>query len=146
MVALALGRDPPSRKRRSPRPPASSASTTRHRDSCYGTSFDRRVRNLGITQARTPFRSPQGNAIAKRWVRSVRTECLDHVFIFNERHLQKVLAEYVGYFNHWRPHRSIGQRAPGASRTRASHRSDQAGKIIAIPVLGGLHHVYQQAT
>ena len=55
---------------------ASSASTTRHRDSCYGTSFDRRVRNLGITQARTPFRSPRGNAIAKRWVRSVRTECL----------------------------------------------------------------------
>ena len=43
---------------------------------------------------------------------SCRTECLDHVFIFNERHLATVLAEYVGYFNHWRPHRSIGQRAP----------------------------------
>src|SRR5262249_10200556 len=77
-------------------------------------SFDRRVRNLGITQVRTPFRSPRANAIAERWVRSVRTECLDHVFIFNERHLQKVLAEYVGYFNRWRPHRSIGQRAPCA--------------------------------
>ena len=115
------------------------------RDSCYGTSFDRRVRNLGITQARTPFRSPRANAIAERWVRSVRTECLDHVFIFSEWHLQKVLAEYVGYFNHWRSHRSIGQRAPCAPRTRASHRSDQAGKIIAIPVLGGLHHVYKQA-
>ena len=89
MVALALGRDPPSRKRRSPRPPASSASTTRHRDCCYGTSFDRRVRNLGITQARTPFRSPRANAIAQRWVRSVRTECLDHVFIFSEWHLQR---------------------------------------------------------
>ena len=56
-------------------------------------------------------------------MRSVRTECLDHVFIFNERHLEKVLAEYVGYFNHWRPHR-------------------QAGEIFAIPALGGLHHVY----
>src|SRR5262249_39930208 len=65
------------------------------RDSCYGTSFDRRVRNLGITQVRTPFRSPRANAIAERWVRSVRTECLDHVFIFNEGHLQKVLGEYV---------------------------------------------------
>ena len=116
----------------------------RDRDSCYGPSFDRRVRPLGIAQARTPFRSPRANAIAERWVRSVRTECLDHVFIFNERHLQKVLAEYVGYFNHWRPHRSVGQCAPCAPRTRASHRSDQAGKIIAIPVLGGLHHVYQQ--
>ena len=118
MVALALGRDSPSRICRSPLPPASSASTTRHRDSCYGTSFDRQVRNLGITQARTPFRSARANAIAKRWVRSVRTECLDHVFIFSEWHQQKVLAEYVGYFNHWRPHRSIGQRAPCAPRTR----------------------------
>jgi hypothetical protein len=47
------------------------------RDACFGTSFDRRVRNLGIAQARTPFRSPRANAIAERWVRSVRTECLD---------------------------------------------------------------------
>jgi len=69
------------------------------RDSCYGTTFDRRVRNIGIAQIRTAFRSPRANAIAERWVRSVRTECLDHVFIFNERHLQKVLAEYVGYLN-----------------------------------------------
>jgi hypothetical protein len=65
------------------------------RDNCYGTSFDRRVRRLGIAQARTPFSSPRANAIAECWVRSVRTECLDHVFIFNERHLQKVLAEFV---------------------------------------------------
>jgi transposase InsO family protein len=94
------------------------------RDSRYGTSFNRRVRNLGITHARTPFRSPRANAIAERWVRPVRTECLDHVFIFNERHLQKVLAEYVGYFNRWRPHRSIGQPAtpapPGALKLERS--------------------------
>src|SRR5499433_368144 len=56
--------------------------------------FDRRVRNIGVAQVRTPFRAPRANAIAERWVRSVRTECLDHVFIFNGRHLQKVLAEY----------------------------------------------------
>jgi transposase InsO family protein len=68
--------------------------------SCADTSFDRRVRRVGIAQARTPFRSPRANAIAERWVRSVRTECLDHVFIFNERHLQKVLAEYVGLYEH----------------------------------------------
>ena len=120
-------------------------SLLRDRDSRYGTTFDRRVRNIGIAQIRTPFRSPRANAIAERWVRSVRTECLDHVFIFNERHLQKVLAEYVGYFNDWRPHRSLGQRAPCASRAGASHRSAQAREIIAIPVLEGLHHVYQQA-
>jgi len=115
------------------------------RDSCYGGRFDRRLRHLGIAQARTPFRSPQANAIAERWVRSVRTECLDHVFIFNGRHLEKVLGEYVGYFNHWRPHRTIGQRAPCAPATHASYPSAQTGEIIAIPVLGGLHHVYQRA-
>ena len=115
------------------------------RDSCYGTPFDRRARKLGIVQVCTPFRSPRANAIAERWVRSVRIECLDHVFIFNERHLQKVLGEYVGYFNHWRPHRSIGQRAPCAPATPAPRRSAQGQKVIAIPVLGGLHHVYQLA-
>ena len=117
----------------------------RDSDSRYGTTFDRRVRNIGIAQIRTPFRSPRANAIAERWVRSVRTECLDHVFTLNERHLQRVLPEYVGYFNDWRPHRSIGQRAPCAPLARASHRNAQARKIIAIPVLGGLHHLYQQA-
>jgi hypothetical protein len=55
------------------------------------------------------------------------------------------LGRVVGYFNNWRPHRSIGQRAPCAPSTPAPHRSAQAGKIIAILVLGGLHHVYQRA-
>ena len=87
----------------------------RDRDSCYGATFDRRVRTIGIAQVRTPFRSPRANAIAERWVRSVRTECLDRVFIFNDRHLQKVLAEYVSYFNDWRPHRIAG--TTGALRT-----------------------------
>src|SRR5262249_9984720 len=82
------------------------------RDSCYGATFDRRVCNLGIAQIRMPFRSQRANAIAELWVRSIRTECLDHVFIFNERDLQRVLAEYVAYSNGWRPHRSLGQRAP----------------------------------
>jgi transposase InsO family protein len=98
------------------------------RDSRYGTIFDRRVRRLGIIQARTPARSPRTNAIAERWVRSVRAECLDHVFIFNERHLQRVLAEYVGYFNDWRPHRSLRQHAPCAPRAGASHRSADKSK------------------
>ena len=113
------------------------------RDSRYGERFDRRLLGLGIRQIRTPYRSPQANSIAERWVRSARAECLDHMLIFNERHLRRVLAEYVGYFNHWRPHRSIGQRAPCAQTTRVPRCEGR--KVIAKPVLGGLHHVYQLA-
>ena len=88
------------------------------RDSRYGMAFDLRLKALGIRSIRTPFRSPQANAIAERWVKSVRTECLDHYLILNGRHLRRVLTEYVTYFNRWRPHRSLGQRAPRALRDR----------------------------
>jgi len=54
------------------------------RDSRHGASFDRRVRHLGIRQVRTPVRSPRASAVAERWMRSVRSECLDHVFVFSE--------------------------------------------------------------
>jgi transposase InsO family protein len=113
------------------------------RDSRYGELFDRRLQGLGITQIRTPFRAPRANSIAERWVRSARHECLDHIFIFSERHLRRVLAEYVAYFNQWRPHRSIGQRAPCAPPVTTPGR--QSGTVMATPVLGGLHHVYQIA-
>jgi putative transposase len=76
-------------------------------------------------------------------VGSLRRECLDYVFIFNERHLRAVLAEYVQYFNRWRPHRAIGQRAPSAVELPNSKAHD--GEVIGEPVLGGLHHVYHLA-
>jgi transposase InsO family protein len=110
------------------------------RDSRYGALFDRRLQNLGITQVRTPFRALQANSIAERWVRSVRQEYLDHTFIFGERHVRRVLAEYVTYFNRWRPHRSIGQQAPSAPARNTP--GPHSCKVLALPVLGGLHHVY----
>jgi transposase InsO family protein len=113
------------------------------RDSRYGGTFDRRLCHLGITQIRTPYRSPRANAIAERWVRSARTECLDFVLILSERHLRHVLAEYVGYFNRWRPHRAIGQRAPRAPPLTVQRNI--GSNIIATPVLGGLHHIYDLA-
>jgi putative transposase len=70
----------------------------RDRDSRYGEAFDRRLRGLGVRQLRTPLKAPRANALAERWVRSARTECLDHLFIVDERHLQRVLDEYVAYF------------------------------------------------
>ena len=114
------------------------------RDSRYGAIFERRLRHLGIEQVRTPFRAPRANAISERWVKSVRTECLDHLFIFNEAGLHRVMASYVNYFNHWRSHRSLSQRAPCASAVLRSQST--SSKIIAENILGGLHHVYKHAT
>src|SRR5882672_12075006 len=113
------------------------------RDSRYGELFDRRLQGLGITQIRTPFKAPRANSIAERWVRSARQECLDHTFVFGEGHLRRVLAEYIAYFNQWRAHRSIGQRAPCALALTTPGCQD--GTVVATPVLGGLHHAYQIA-
>ena len=115
----------------------------RDRDGRFGIEFDRRVRRLGVKRIRTPIRAPRANALAERWIRSARSECLDHLFIVDEGHLQRVLDEYVAYFNAWRPHRGLGQRAPCGSDPPAG--STPAGQIIGRPVLGGLHHVYQHA-
>jgi putative transposase len=115
----------------------------RDRDGRFGIEFDRRVQRLGVTRIRTPRRAPRANALAERWVRSERTECLDHRFIINEHHLQRVLDEYVVYFNAWRPHRGLGQRASCGSSPTA--QANPTSRIVGRPVLGGLHHVYQHA-
>jgi len=72
-------------------------------------------------------------------VRTVRRECLDHLLPLSERHLRAILSEFVDYYNHDRPHRSLGLEAP--SQTVASRQ----GGISVRPVLGGLHHVYERA-
>jgi putative transposase len=111
------------------------------RNSRYGMSFDRRVRHLGIRQVRTPFRSPRANAVAERWVKSARTECLDHLFVFGEARLRRAMSAYKTYYNHWRPHRSFCQRAPCDSGVPHFRSRETGGKIVAEPVLGGLHHI-----
>jgi putative transposase len=113
------------------------------RDSRYGANFDRRVRGLGIRQVRTPFRSPRANAVAERWVRSARSECLDHLIVFSEANSRRVLSAYVTYFNRWRPHRSLGQVAPCGEARQLPRQA--CAKIAAEPALGGVHHIYRAA-
>ena len=67
---------------------------------------------MGIKVRLTPKRTPNANAFAERWVRSVREECLDHLLIWNEAHLRRVLDEYVSYFNQRRPHQGLEQDTP----------------------------------
>jgi transposase InsO family protein len=109
------------------------------RDAVYGGDFDRQLASLGISGVRTPPRAPNANAVAERIVRTIRTECLDHLIVIDERHLRAVLAEFVDYYNRDRPHRSLGLESPLPSSVRAR------GRVVSRPVLGGLHHVYARA-
>jgi hypothetical protein len=92
-----------------------------------------------ITAILTPYRAPNANAYAERWVRSVREECLDHLLILNERHLEHVLGEYCQYFNRARPHQGMAQQIPESP----SHQSGQ-GPVQRRDILGGLIHDYHR--
>jgi transposase InsO family protein len=116
----------------------------RDRDSIFGCEFSRRVRSLGVREIKTPVHAPKANAFAERFVGTLRRECLDHVFIFNERHLQRIVEEFVAYYNQHRPHRSLNHQTPLPTPAAATATGPPAW-VIAEPVLGGLHHVYRRA-
>ena len=82
------------------------------RDSKFTSLFDQVFVSEGIEIVPTPFRAPKANAVAERWVRSIRQECLDHLLILNQRHLLRVIKEYTTYYNAARPHQGINQQAP----------------------------------
>ena len=84
----------------------------RDRDGKFARAFDTVFRSEGIAIRRTPARAPNANAIAERWVRTVREECLDKLLIWNEPHLHRVLREYVDYYNRRRPHQGLAQDSP----------------------------------
>lgn len=107
------------------------------RDAKFPASFDVVFASQSIEVVLTPYQAPNANAYAERWVRSVREECLDHLLIINERHLEHVLREYGQYYNQARPHQGIGQRIPES----ANHQPGQ-GSVQRRDILGGLLHDY----
>jgi putative transposase len=116
----------------------------RDNDRKFGPSFARVATTSGIKVLRTPYRTPQANAICERFLGSVRRECLDHFLIFHEKQLSRLLNKYVVYFNQARPHQGLGQRIPEPS-VRSASLPNQPNQVISVPVLGGLHHDYQRA-
>jgi transposase InsO family protein len=115
----------------------------RDNDKKYGRCFTRVTEDRQIDVLKTPVEAPQANAICERFIGSVRRECLDHVLILSERHLHRVIGEYVAYFNRARPHQGIGQRIPDPPEdTLSADRS--SSRIVGYPVLGGLHHDYRR--
>jgi transposase InsO family protein len=123
----------------------------RDRDSRFGQHFDEIAKASGIEVLKTAYRTPKMNSICERFLGSVRRECLDYLFIFGERQLSRVLKEYVLYFNQQRPHQGIKQAVPALGMTTAQFTPEKSnveplkGKIIALPILGGLHHSYEWA-
>jgi putative transposase len=114
----------------------------RDRDSKYSGPFDEVFRSEGIRIVKTPVRAPKANAIAERFVRSVRAECLDWLLIFNRRHLEGVLRVYVDHYNRERPHRALELRPPELDQRRDG---SSAGEIRRRDRLGGLIHEYYRA-
>ena len=112
----------------------------RDRDTSYGQVFRNRLQAMGIKEVVTAARSPWQNAYVERIIGSVRRECLNHVIIFDERHLRGVLSSYFRYYHKTRTHLSLDKDCP---ESRTVHLP-AVGKIIAFPEVGGLHHRYER--
>jgi putative transposase len=116
----------------------------RDRDHKFGPCFVRVAATSGIKILKTPIHAKRPNAICERFVGSVRRECLDHLLILQEKQLDRVLHAYGEYFNRARPHQGINQLIPERyGGPVPPHRDD--GKILSLPILGGLHHDYRRS-
>ena len=94
---------------------------------------------MGIEEVVTAPRSPWQSPYVERVIGSIRRECLDHVIVLNERHLRAILLSYIDYYQRSR-HLALGKDTP----ERRSVQPAGAGKIVAFPQVGGLHHRYQR--
>ena len=105
----------------------------RDRDEKFTNGFDEVFRGDGIAIVRTPFRAPQANGVAERFVRTVRSECLDWMLILNQQHLEQILEVFVTHYNEHRPHRALSLVPPEPRRAsvvrspseRRVHRRDR---------------------
>src|SRR5258708_14121193 len=132
--------------RRGPPNRSSTRSLTTQRPSiCCGTAIRstarsscQRVVGMGIKQALISPKSPWQNPFVERLVGSIRRECLDRVIVFNERQLRRILESYFQYYHNARPHRSLDHDSPVPRPVELP----DCGKVIELPLVGGLHHHY----
>lgn len=108
----------------------------RDRDASYGQVYVERLLAMGIRDRPTTPRSPWQNAYVERVIGSIRRDLLDHVVVLNKRHLQKLLRRYVAYYNEDRTHLGLAKDTP------VGRVVQKVGHVIAVPKLGGLHHLY----
>jgi transposase InsO family protein len=111
------------------------------RDSIYGEEFRWRVRGLGMRELVTPPRSPTANAYCERVVGTLRCDCLDHLLLWDECQAERLLCEYVHYYD-GRPHRGLRLQPPAGRNWLAPARPPPTNLVLGLPILGGLHHRY----
>ncbi len=115
----------------------------RDRDTKFTASFDEVFRSEGVRIIQTPVRAPRANAYAERWVRTVRSECLDRLLLVGRQHVERVLRAYVSHYNQQRPHRGIGLSVPVT--THSSGVPALPAQVERRDILGGLIHEYYEA-
>ena len=117
------------------------------RDGIFSPTVDATLKTFGVRVLKTPVRAPKANAFCERVVGTIRRECLDFLIPINERHLQRTVGEFVTYYNRGRPHSALGPGIPEPSQTWVPagphrHKLPTGFRVMATPVLGGLHHEY----
>ena len=110
-------------------------------DKKHGDPVKQCIGNLGIAGIRTAPGSPWQNPFVERFIGSLRRECLNHVIVLSEDHLKRIVENYLDYYHNFRTHLSLERNAPNARETL----SRDAGPVISIPRVGGLHHEYRRA-
>jgi transposase InsO family protein len=114
----------------------------RDRDDKFGPLFSKVAERTGLTVLKTPVRAPKANAFCERFIGSLKRECLDQCLILHQAHLRRTLKRYLDFYHHARPHQGLDQRLPFPYPLDAY---PPTGKVVATPVLNGLHHTYSRA-
>jgi putative transposase len=112
----------------------------RDRDGIFGRAFSEDVKALGIEEVLSAPRSPWQRADVERVIGSIRREYLDHVIVFNQASLYRQMKSFVAYYHESRTHLSLEKDAPESRPVQAA----DAGRIVSIPQVGGLHHRYER--
>ncbi len=119
------------------------------RDRIFSKDLDRSLKNMGVKVLKTPVMSPLANSFCERLNGTIRRECLDFLIPLGEKHLRILLTEWVEHYNRGRPHSSLGPGIPDppegfpAPLAENRHEIPEGHRVVAKPILGGLHHEYR---